>query len=127
MSITPWELYWILKLDDVRNMLFLISFISFIIAFAVGCAWFAEAVNLSPRKEVARTVRRIIITLVISMSLSLLAASFIPTTMQMAVIKVAPMIVDTECVQKELPAEARELYGLLKQYLKANINKEVEE
>lgn len=122
MNITSWELYWILKLDDIRIAFFAISLISLILALFVGVAWFVVATGLFSNKEVVNTLRRAISVLTTSMIISAVVAIFIPTTAQMAAIKVVPMITNTEFVQKELSAEAAELYGLLKQYLKANIN-----
>lgn len=122
MNITSWELYWILKLDDIRTAFFAISLISLILVLFVSVAWFVVATGLFPNKEVVNTLRRAISVLTTSMIISAVVAIFIPTTAQMAAIKVVPMITNTAFVQKELSAEAAELYGLLKQYLKANIN-----
>lgn len=126
MNITAWELYWILKLSDIRTAFFAISLISLILAVFVGGVWFIEATVMYPNKEVVKTLRRTINALTISMILSAFVAIFMPTTAQMAAVKLAPVLMNTESAQKELTPESAELYGLVKQYLRETINKEGE-
>lgn len=126
MNITPWELYWIIKLDDIRTAFLAISLISLVIALLLGGTWFVEATGMYPNKEVVKTLRRTINALTISTILSAFVAIFTPTSAQMAAIKLAPVLMNTEIAQKELPAETMELYGLLKQYLNESTNKEAE-
>ena len=57
---------------------------------------------------------------------SMLLVVFIPTTRQLMAIKVMPLLMNAESAQKELTPASAELYGLVKQYLRENMNKGVE-
>lgn len=125
MNITPWELYWILKLDDIRSILWVAVFLGVVLIVpAVLAIMSLEASDLrSGRGKLVCICTAVLASITF---ISALCAIFIPSTAQMAAIKLVPTITNTEFAKNELPAEAAELYGLVKQYLKANINKEVE-
>lgn len=128
MTITPWELYWILKLDSIHTMFFVVAISSFITALIVCFYWINNTLNEINEndKKLSIILGRFTIILMLIMFISAICAIFIPTTAQMAVIKVVPMLTNTEFVQKELPDEAAELYGMLKQYLRKSINNDTD-
>ena len=125
MNITSWELYWILKLDDMRSILGAAVFLGVaLIVPAVPAIMSVEASDLrSGRGKLVCICTAVLASITF---ISALGAIFIPSTAQMAAIKLVPTITNTEFAKKELPEEAAELYGLLKQYLKENINNGVE-
>lgn len=124
MNITSWELYWIFQLDQIRDVFVVICFFSALL-FAVLCVilLFTSDFNTGD-DDTRRNLKKMFVCTSIVLTFSILLVAFMPTTRQLIAVKVMPIIMNTE--QKELPAEARELYELLNQYLKANINKEVE-
>ena len=128
MNITSWELYWILQLDQVRSVFGVICFFSSL-AFAILWLILLFTSDLDDYKMDAgmkRNLKKTCVCTGVISAFSILLLVFMPTTRQLLAVKVMPIITNTDFVQKELPEEDRELYGLLKQYLRANINKEVE-
>lgn len=120
MNITPWELYWILQLDQIRSILEVICFFS-----TLALATFLS-VALLTSDDTKRPLKKACIYVGIISVFSALLLMFMPTTRQLMVVKVMPVIMNTESAQKELTTESAELYGLVKQYLRENMNKEVE-
>lgn len=125
MNITSWELYWMLKLDDIRSILWVAVFLGVVLIVpSVLAIMSVEASDLrSGRGKLVCICTAVLASITF---ISAIGVIFIPSAAQMAAIRLVPTITNTEFAKKELPAEAAELYGLLKQYLKANINKEVE-
>lgn len=113
--ITESYMYWILKLDDIRDFVFasgmIISFaaLAFLIFFLASTI--AKDEFCKDYKRVSRLcgwlcVATIILTLFLHLSHALL-----PTTKQMAMIKVIPAIANSEEVAM-LSKDAKELYKL---------------
>lgn len=106
--ITESSIYWILKLSDIRIMLFV--FVGFIGAFAVGSGvgW---GVNADLYEETADACKKAFFRSVALVFLLAIPATLLPTTKQMAMIKVIPAIANSEIVG-EMSADAKELYRM---------------
>ena len=100
--ITATEMYWILKLDDIRAFFGLSLIPLAIFLMATGIAWAAEQ-KLEAKKYFFRTV-------VIVVLFGFFAA-ILPSTKQMAMIKVIPMLANSEIVG-EMSSDAKELYRM---------------
>lgn len=121
MTISPFELYMILKLDDIRNLLSAfgaVFFISCIISATLLAVWFLTSMDdlddISFR-SVWRMIKKIFPILFAAFFVIMLLRAAIPTTRQMAAILVVPAIVNPEFMQKDLPADLREIYTLAKE------------
>lgn len=121
MTISPFELYMILKLDDIHNLLSAfgaVLFISFIISAILLAVWFFTSMDdlddISFRFA-RRMIKKIFSILLGALFVVLLLQAAIPTTRQMAAILVVPAIVNSEFMQKDLPADLREIYTLAKE------------
>lgn len=113
--ITESYMYWILKLDDIREFMFVLGVIATIPAIAFLVFFLAAKIGkddfCSDYKQVGRLcgwlgVATIILTLFLHLSHALL-----PTTKQMAMIKVIPAIANSEEVAM-VSKDAKELYKL---------------
>lgn len=115
--ISPWEVYFILQLDEIRGM-----FTFFAFMLGVGCfiAFFAGAIlrDNYPEHPSYASGKRLHDVIVPRLFFALLVCgainSFIPSTKTMAAVVILPAIVNNETVQKE----AGDLYALAKQGLK---------
>ncbi|MBS1371480.1 MAG: hypothetical protein HPZ91_16165 [Lentisphaeria bacterium] len=121
MTISPFELYMILKLDDISNLLSVlgIPLIVFSILSAIAfIIWSIASIAEGDEENIqalGRLIKKIFfMTFGALLVIGLLQAA-IPTTRQMAAILVVPAIVNSEFMQKDLPADLREIYTLAKE------------
>lgn len=120
MTISSFELYMILKLDDIVNMfniLGLFLLISNIVSIIVLAVWLLTD-GIEQDKRGIQHVSIIKKTLFISWGaffVVIFLQTIIPTTRQMASILVVPAIVNSNFVQKELPSDLKEIYTLAKE------------
>lgn len=125
MNTTSWELYWIFQLDQIRDVFVVICFFSALL-FAVLCVILLVSSDYYTDNDMRRNLKKTFVCTSIVLTFSMLLVVFIPTTRQLIAIKVMPVLMNTESAQKELTPESAELYGLVKQYLRESMNKEVE-
>lgn len=125
MTISSFELYMILKLDDIHNALsiLVIPLWAFCILSAIGfILWFAASIPARDNNDDIQTIQTIghVIKKTVLVSFGvlfvvMLLQTIIPTTRQMASILVVPAIVNSNFVQKELPSDLKEIYTLAKE------------
>ena len=127
--ITESELYWILKLDDIRDLLTSCTIILCIISILLIIMTIAQTYegalfdDIPWRKSAFARLAVYITLIVFSVALVLL-----PSTKQMAAIKAIPAIVNSD-IAKDVPSDVKALYKLgvdtLKEKLaETNSNKE---
>jgi len=120
--MSSFDIYWILKLDEIHNLLGFISFFLFMGAILLGCSAFSMWFDGDARKNVYRQCRKgsyiSCILFVVFLSLCIL----IPTTKQACAIYVLPKIINNEKVQK-IPEK---ILDLSNQWLDNHIDKETE-
>lgn len=110
--ITESELYWILKLDDIRNLLTGCTIVLGLISVVLTIMTIAQAVDeyficaSNWRRSLFARLAVYITLIVFSIALTLL-----PSTKQMAAIKVLPAIVNSDAA-KTMSSDAKELYKL---------------
>ena len=106
--ITPSEIYWILKLDDIRVMFFVFIGCFGIFAFISMVGWniYTEFHN-----DTADSCKKGFFCSACLALLLAIPATMLPSTKQMAMIKVIPMIANSEAV-KTMSNDAKEIYTL---------------
>jgi uncharacterized BrkB/YihY/UPF0761 family membrane protein len=113
--ITESSVYWILKLDDIRDFAFglgvittflVVAFLVFFLAAKIGKDEFC-----SDYKQVGRVCGWLGATTAILTLFFHLSYTLLPTTKQMAMIKVIPAIANSEIVG-EMSADAKEIYRM---------------
>lgn len=130
MEITESTIYWITRLDKfhVTAGVFLgISLMVLLICIVVCCVQKNELNERYIRKEEERIKRGIKIAIkiacyavfYIAMFASVLV--FVPTSKEMALIKVLPAISNSKFVSDELPKDVKEIYELAKDAIKNRI------
>lgn len=126
--ITASEIYWILKLDDIRTMLYHLVAFGGVIFVTIGIAWCINRDSYDWKPENALFYKKNLLRIFGIGILIAAIATIAPSTKQMAAIKVIPAIANSEIVG-ELSADAKEIYRMginaIKEQLTGN-NKEGE-
>ena len=112
--ITESQIYWILKLDEIRGV-FVIGLIAVGVFSCLSLiAWGFQSIDASfdqENIERSKAARKYFFRSAIIAALLSIPTSLIPSTKQMAMIKVIPMIANSEIVG-EMSADAKEIYKL---------------
>ena len=110
--ITESAVYWVLKCDDV------ITLSNWFIGLSIGCIIMSGIIlggnvdfGVISMPTAWRVWKRITYVCAITLIISILASTFIPTTKQMAMIKVVPCLANNKVVE-ELGNDAKEIYKL---------------
>ena len=106
--ITESSIYWILKLSDIRTMLFIFMSFAGVFAAIMGIGW---SIYVDVYDETADACKKAFYRSVALAFLLAIPATLLPTTKQMAMIKVIPAIANSEIVG-EMSADAKELYRM---------------
>ena len=112
--ITESELYWITRLDDIRWCFGGGVITCCIIAIFLSVAFF---VYIMEEDQIPRMISRALLIVGLVGFVCILGVALIPSTKEMAMIKVIPMIANSKFVAEELPADARQIYELGKKAL----------
>jgi hypothetical protein len=117
--ITESMVYWILKLDNIVDMFIVLAIISILSSVITLGIWFAKREDYDDNEDVGKCFKICVISFVLFI-VFLMASTFIPSTKQMAIIKVVPTIAKSE-VTKELKGDAKEIYKLGVQAIKDSL------
>lgn len=124
MEITESTIYWITRLDGIHNFLGILGVITCAPAVLSLMAFFVTIMTSEGKEEfhpaMKFELRACLIGIVLFVVFSLVSV-FIPTTKEMALIKVLPAISNSRFVSEELPKEAGEIYMLAKEALKEKL------
>lgn len=123
MMMTESSIYWITRLDYLHGLAFFLAFLFGVMAFALLIMASVFHVNEDENFTNIFLFRLAPFSALIA-AIMLLAGVFIPTTREMAMIKVIPALANSEMVQKTIPAEAKEIYALAKYALTKTIKEE---
>ena len=121
MTISPFELYVILRLDGISNLLAASGIVLLIFCIILSLAftmWLVASISYRDNDDIqtlGRVIKKIFSIFLGALFVVVLLQAAIPTTRQMAAILVVPAIVNSEFMQKDLPADLREIYTLAKE------------
>lgn len=131
--ITSTELYWITRLDTLCDVLKTFSIVSGWVGlpFLLGICIAGVCSVIDPSdgegvlicSSITKSCKRAFIYCLVVFSTSMLVRVVVPTTAEMAMIKVIPALANSDFIQKDLPSEAKELYVLAKQALEQHVRK----
>lgn len=96
--ITSWEMYWFTRLDGVHD-----SAIAVLVLASVAALFCAVGYGVAVSEEddsMLRRVRPMLVLTLLAMTVGAAAAILVPTTKEMAAIKVVPLIANSESVKK---------------------------
>lgn len=123
--ISGWTVYLVLKLDAIRGLFLTGTITSGVItAILVIMLVSYRLTEDSPDNRDCKIVTWLFRSILKAASvflLFLITAVLIPTTRQFALIYIIPKVVNSDFVQKDIPAESREIYELGKDILKQTI------
>ena len=109
--ITESSVYWILKLDDIQNIFIFLAIVFGFFSLLTTTLYLINAIDSSFDKRVADAVKPWWILCMVCTFIFVATVFLIPSTKQMAMIKVIPVIANSEIVG-EMSADAKELYRM---------------
>lgn len=125
MSISSFELYVLMKLDAFSDyfmsmgILFLIVVSCLVIHALISCDC---NFNSGDEKYLLRTKRLTRYKkMVIAPAAIIFFAVMLPTSRQVAALYILPKVINSDFIQKDLPADANEIYTLAREYLKGQL------
>ena len=125
MEITESTIYWITRMDGIHDFLIGLCIITGILAILILITLFSTfMVAIEGEEEFHPAMKfelRAFFIIIALLVVFFLASVFIPTTKEMALIKVLPAISNSRFVSEELPKEAGEIYMLAKEALKEKL------
>lgn len=124
MEITESTIYWITRLDGMHNFLISLCIITGILAVLSLITFFATFMVSEGEEDFYPAMKFELRTCFISIALLavfFLVSVFVPTTKEMAMIKVLPVISNSKFMSEELPKDIREIYMLAKEALKEKL------
>lgn len=128
MEITESTVYWITRMDSIHIFLTVFYILSGVLAafsFILFFATFMVCNGIEGKEKEFYSAMKLelktFFTGIISFIIIFLISVFIPTTKEMALIKVLPAISNSRFVSEELPKEAGEIYMLAKEALKEKL------
>ena len=118
--ITESTIYWITRLDSLVGLL-----VAFVVIFAICLGggliiWFVATVENHTHEtafEDLPAIKRWIKSFAVLELVTSLVLVMTPTTKEMAMIKVLPIIANSKFTQETLPAELKDIYTLCKKGL----------
>lgn len=105
--ITESEIYWITRLNGLITVLAIIGSMLIVAGIVLIISWYADWYHNEDRAIFRKRVKRPVLPIIIGM-LMIFSIAFVPTTRQMCIIKILPLIANNEQVQ-ELPNKIVEL------------------
>lgn len=122
MTITPWEIYCILKLDDIKVLSGTTSFFSLIACIVIIIITFftyidSDEDSTKMRKYLSKVFVVLLPICLFTTALNTLA----PSTKQMAAIKVIPAIVNSKLSKKDFPEDLNKIYTMAKECMEEQL------
>ena len=119
--ITSKDIYWLTRLDPIRDSCGFYCFIAIFLILGCSVAW---SYGKNENEHVPLWLGGIgTVFFSLLLMFSIIVQIFVPTTKEMAMIKITPAIVNSDFVQEDLPKETKELYSMAKQYLQEKVKK----
>ena len=100
MEITAFELYWILKLDTIRDSIIPFITISAIVLIVGFVGWLVSSAPDNDCQELTPMFKKFFKISLPSLIFTVIAIMLIPSTKQACVLLVVPPIINNEQVQK---------------------------
>jgi hypothetical protein len=110
-NITSWDIYWILKLDEIIEVCRMIAIFSIFFAFVVGVICMIEKDDTGMICNCMKLFRLFCLITVLFGAVAL----FLPTTRQCFAMSYGPNILNSKLVKEDLPEEVKEIYQSIKQ------------
>lgn len=113
MEITAAGVYWLVKCDAIGTFFMLVG-----VMFGIATIFLVMSIH-----DFDIGYGWSILSFVLAL-MFFIFATLMPTTKQAAMIFIAPKVLNSDVLRKDIPAEAKELYGLAKTWLQDKAKKE---
>ena len=128
MEITGSTIYWITRMDGIHDFLIglcIITSILAVLSLIILFSTFMVCNGIEGKEKEFYSVMKLelktFFTGIISFIIIFLISVFIPTTKEMAMIKVLPAISNSKFMSEELPKDIREVYLMAKDAVKEKL------
>jgi hypothetical protein len=105
--ITESAIYWVLKLDELRGICVVVCVISGLLSCGSLIGWIVNAMD----KDDVKSAKSLFFKAISVFMLGLVIGALLPSTKQMAMIKVIPAITNSEFAA-DMSKDAKELYKM---------------
>jgi hypothetical protein len=118
--ITSSQVYWITRLDDIRDISFVLSVVSGTMIFLTILFY---GINKSDGTFKSINSYRMMYFIFTPIAIvSVLILIFVPRTKEAAAIYIIPTVANSHFVQDTIPAEMKDVYGIAKGWLKDKLS-----
>lgn len=112
--ITEEMLYWIFRLDAIRGFCVFVLLVGGLVNVLITAHLIVDKDCIDFSDYFYKRLLICVKSMYIIIITAILTLLFLPSTKEMAAIKLIPVIYNSDFVQKELPKESKELYDLAK-------------
>lgn len=116
--ITEEMLYWIFRLDAIKGFCFIFLLVGGLATVLITAHLIIDKNFIDFSDYFYKRLLIFVKSMYIIIITAILTLVFLPSTKEMAAIKLIPVIYNSDFVQKELPKEGKELYDLAKVAIK---------
>lgn len=112
--ITEEMLYWIFRLDVIKGLCFVVLLVGGVVTTLITVHLIIDKNYIDFSDYFYKRLLIFVKSMYVIIGIAILTLIFLPSTKEMAAIKLIPVIYNSDFVQKELPKEGKELYDLAK-------------
>ena len=119
--ITEEMLYWIFRLDAIKGFCFVVLLVGGLATVLLTAHLIIDKNYIDFSDYFYKRLLIFVKSMYVIIGIAILTLVFLPSTKEMAAIKLIPVIYNSDFVQKELPKEGKELYDLAKVAVKRTL------
>lgn len=112
--ITEEMLYWIFRLDAIKGFCFVVLLVGGLATVLLTAHLIIDKNYIDFSDYFYKRLLIFVKSMYVIIGIAILTLIFLPSTKEMAAIKIIPVIYNSDFVQKELPKESKELYDIAK-------------
>lgn len=121
--ITEEMLYWIFRLDTIRGLCIFVLLVGGVATTLLTAHLIIDKNYIDFSDYFYKRLLIFVKSMYVIIGIAILTLIFLPSTKEMAAIKLIPVIYNSDFVQKELPKECKELYDFAKVAVKHTLIK----
>lgn len=119
--ITEEMLYWIFRLDAIKGFCFVVLLVGGLATVLLTAHLIIDKNYIDFSDYFYKRLLIFVKSMYVIIGIAILTLIFLPSTKEMAAIKLIPVIYNSDFVQKELPKEGKELYDIAKVAIKRTL------
>lgn len=119
--ITEEMLYWIFRLNVIHAFCFVVLLVGGLVTTLITVHLIIDKNYIDFSDYFYKRLLIFVKSMYVIIGIAILTLIFLPSTKEMAAIKLIPVIYNSDFVQKELPKEGKELYDLAKVAVKRTL------